>query len=117
MRGIRPVSIDYACLSFVNDIIDLTLGKPESEESIEGGSSLLWALFGFFKGSLILNAIPRLGLIAFRYSQPIIINKTIRYVTKPTTEMEERDITGYHLIIATFIIYIGSGVSCLLVNY
>jgi ATP-binding cassette subfamily C (CFTR/MRP) protein 1 len=51
-------------------------------------------------------------LIGFTYSQPIFINRTIRYVAAPATEMEERDITGYHLILAAFIIYVGSGVSC-----
>lgn len=51
-------------------------------------------------------------VIAFRYSQPILINSTIRYVTEPVTEIEERDVTGYHLILAAFLIYVGSGASC-----
>ena len=90
----------------------MNLAKPEPKEGSEGGGALLWALFGFFKGSLLLNAIPRLILIAFRYSQPILINSTIRYVTEPVTEIEEPDVTGYHLILAAFIIYVGSAVSC-----
>ena len=51
-------------------------------------------------------------VIAFRYSQPILINKTIKYVTEPVTKHEERDITGYQLIFATLVIYVGSGVRC-----
>jgi ATP-binding cassette subfamily C (CFTR/MRP) protein 1 len=81
----------------------------------EGGGTLLWVLFRFFKGSLLLNAIPRLILIAFRYSQPILINSTIRYVTGPVTEIEEQDVTGYNLILAAFVIYVGTAVSCSLV--
>ena len=55
-------------------------------------------------------------VIAFRYSQPILINSTITYVTEPTTEIEERNITGYHLILAALVIYAGSGVSCLVIH-
>ncbi|KAI3325328.1 ABC transporter [Xylariaceae sp. AK1471] len=96
---------------FLKSIIDPTLAKPEPKEGSSGGSALLWAMFGFFKGSLLLNAIPRLLMIAFRYSQPIFINSTIRYVTEPITETEGRDTTGYYLIFAAFIIYAGLGVS------
>jgi ATP-binding cassette subfamily C (CFTR/MRP) protein 1 len=51
-------------------------------------------------------------VIAFRYSQPILINSTIKYIIEPVTESEERDVTGYYLILAAFVIYVGSGVSC-----
>jgi ATP-binding cassette subfamily C (CFTR/MRP) protein 1 len=67
-------------------------------------------LFGFFKGSLLLNAIPRLMVIIFRYSQPILINNTIRYVTEPATEIDEWNVTGYQLILAALVIYVGSAV-------
>lgn len=50
-------------------------------------------------------------MIAFRYSQPILINRTIEYVTESITEVNDRDDTGYYLILATFVIYVGSGVS------
>jgi hypothetical protein len=109
------VSIEYAISSFGKTIIDPTPVKSESKEASEGGGTLLWALFRFFKGSLLLNAIPRLILITFRYSQPILINSTIRYVTGPVTEIEEQDVTGYNLIFAAFVIYVGSAVSCFFV--
>jgi ATP-binding cassette subfamily C (CFTR/MRP) protein 1 len=76
---------------------------------------LLWALFRLFKGSLLLNAIPRLMVIVFRYSQPILINSTIRYVAEPVTDSVGQEITGYYLILAAFVIYVGNGVSCLLI--
>jgi ATP-binding cassette, subfamily C (CFTR/MRP), member 1 len=94
----------------------MALARPEARKGSVGGGALLWALFKFFKGSLFLNAIPRFLVIAFRYSQPILINSTIRYVTEPTTEIEEKDIAGYHLILAALVIYVGSGVSCLVIH-
>jgi ATP-binding cassette subfamily C (CFTR/MRP) protein 1 len=90
---------------------DETLAKPESKEGSESGSALLWALFRFSRGSLLVNAIPRLLQIGFIYAQPIFISRTIQYVAAPATEMEERDNTGYHLILAAFVIYGGSAVS------
>jgi len=85
--------------------------KPEPREGSESGKALLWTLFGFFKGTLFLNAIPRLMVIAFRYSQPILISSTIKYVTQPVTEFEGQETTGDRLILAAFIIYVGNGVS------
>lgn len=114
--GVRLVSIEQPCPSFKGNFIDSTLAKSELKEGSEGGGALLWALFRFFKASLLLNAIPRLMVIAFRYSQPILINRTIRYVTVPATEIEERGATGFHLIVAAFVIYVGSGVSCSLIH-
>ncbi|RFU34159.1 hypothetical protein B7463_g2169, partial [Scytalidium lignicola] len=88
-----------------------TWDKIKPKEGSEGGGALLWALFKFFRGSLLLNAIPRLMVIAFRYSQPIFISSTIRYVSEPVTKLSEQDVTGYYLIFAAFVIYAGTGVS------
>ena len=85
--------------------------KVEPRDGSESKLALLWALFGLFKGSLLFNAIPRLMLITFRFSQPVLIINTVEYVMKPVTEAEKHDNTGYHLIFATFIIYVGYGVS------
>ncbi|KAH8591587.1 P-loop containing nucleoside triphosphate hydrolase protein [Bisporella sp. PMI_857] len=85
--------------------------KPESTEGSKGGGALLWALFEFFKRSLFLNAIPRLMMIFFRYAQPILINSTIKYVTKPVTDIGGKNITGLRLAFAAFVIYVGSAVS------
>lgn len=95
----------------MENTIDPSIAKPKPKEDSEGGGALLWALFRFLKVSLILNAIPRLMVIAFRYSQPILINSTIKYVTGPVTENKEQDVTGYRLIFTAFVIYVGSGVS------
>jgi ATP-binding cassette subfamily C (CFTR/MRP) protein 1 len=65
----------------------------------------------------MFNTVVRLAWIIFKYSQPVLINRTIRYVSEPVTEIEGRDMTGYYLILATFIIYVGAGVSFSLIYY
>ncbi|KAH8812816.1 putative multidrug resistance protein [Xylogone sp. PMI_703] len=85
--------------------------KLEPKEGSSDGGALLWAMFLFLKGSLFINTIPRLIMIVFRYSQPILINNTIRYVTEPMNETEGRNDTGYHLVLAAFVIYVGLGVT------
>lgn len=89
---------------------DLYLAKPEQKEGEEGSGALLWALFTFFKGSLLLNAIPRLFWALFKLSQPTLINRTIRYVSEPVLETDEPRFTGYYLIIAAFSVYVGAAV-------
>lgn len=51
-----------------------------------------------------------MALIAFRYTQPFLINSTIRYVIEPVTEADEDDFTGYYLIAGAFVVYVGSAV-------
>lgn len=97
------------------NISNASLAKPEPKEGSEGSGLLLWALFKFFRKSLLLNAIPRLMVIAFRYSQPILINSMIRYISEPVTESEEWNLYGYQLILAAFIIYVGRGVRFLVI--
>ncbi|KAH8891439.1 P-loop containing nucleoside triphosphate hydrolase protein [Thozetella sp. PMI_491] len=77
----------------------------------ESGTALLWALFKFIRGGILVNSIPRLATIVFRYSQPIFISKMIKYVTEPVSQGAESDITGYDLVLAAFIIYIGVTIS------
>lgn len=54
--------------------------------------------------------LPRLFLAIFRYSQAIIINLTIRYVSKDVTRGSVSE-TGYWLVIAALIVYGGMAVS------
>lgn len=79
-----------------------------SEEN--AGSLLLWVVFKFFLRTLLLNSIPRLMMIGFRYMQPILINNTIRYVTEPSAEESNHQTTGYYLVLTAFVIYVGMGV-------
>lgn len=50
-------------------------------------------------------------MIAFRYSQPIFIKSTIKYVTEPSLTVQGRDDTGYYLVLAALVIYVGLAVS------
>jgi len=97
--------------SLTENITNFTLAKPAQKGNTEGAKILLWALFQLLKGSLLINAVPRITLIIFRFSQPILINKAVKYLTEPAMETKEQDTTGYYLILATLVIYIGSGVS------
>lgn len=97
--------------SCLNGLIDSVLGKPKLKDASGHGGALLWALLKFFRGSLLLNAVPRLLMIAFRYSQPIFIKSTIKYVTEPSLTVQGRDDTGYYLILAALVIYVGLAVS------
>ena len=90
------------------------LARSKLKDGSGGAGLVLWALFRIFRKSLLLNAIPRLMGIVFRYSQPILINSTIRYISDPVTENDEAKASGFQLILAAFIIYVGSGVSCLI---
>ncbi|KAH8658409.1 hypothetical protein BX600DRAFT_469082 [Xylariales sp. PMI_506] len=67
-------------------------------------TTMFIAWFRCFSGSLLAAAIPRMFLVVFLYAQPILINRTIQYVTQPATE-DADDKTGKHLIIAAIVIY------------
>ncbi|KAI1810238.1 P-loop containing nucleoside triphosphate hydrolase protein [Poronia punctata] len=82
--------------------------KPEPENMEDGGGgALLWALLKFFRLNLMLTAIPRLMMVLFTYSQPILIHSTVNYVTNETVGSTE----GQYLIVAALVIYLGMGVS------
>ncbi|KAI4597331.1 hypothetical protein KJ359_004437 [Pestalotiopsis sp. 9143b] len=87
------------------------IGKSDLKNASGHGGALLWVMIKFFRGSLLLNAVPRLLMIAFRYSQPVFINSAIKYVTKPSLTADARDDTGYYLILAALAIYVGLAVS------
>jgi hypothetical protein len=54
--------------------------------------------------------LPRIFLILFRYSQAVLINVTIQYVKRDTTAGTKSD-TGYWLVIAALIVYLGMAVT------
>ncbi|KAH8680546.1 ABC transporter [Xylariales sp. PMI_506] len=57
----------------------------------------------------IFAAVPRLFLILFRYSQPLLIRQAILYVNN--TGMQETSILGFYLIVAAATVYTGLAVS------
>ncbi|KAK6200636.1 hypothetical protein LQW54_009679 [Pestalotiopsis sp. IQ-011] len=80
--------------------------KPGSDSAMP----LLKALFRCFGIDMLVLTIPRLLSTAFRYTQPILINRTIQYVTRQAIESDgiRDDVTGTQIIFAAAIIYSGT---------
>lgn len=53
--------------------------------------------------------LPRLSLIVFRYSQPVLIGTAIRYLSTPPEEKSSK--TGYSVILMAGVVYLGLSVS------
>lgn len=53
-------------------------------------------------------AVPRLALILFQYSQPLLIKHSIRYVS--TAPASTPTPLGYWLIVSSIVVYIGLAV-------
>jgi hypothetical protein len=67
------------------------------------------ALLRCIRRPFLAPVIPRLFLIAFRYSQPALIRHSIQFVTSPSAV--DADNRGYWLVVAAVITYVGLGVS------
>ena len=77
--------------------------------SLDGKYSLLIAMLSCFKGPLAILIFPRICLIGFKFSQPLLINRIISLIGEPETALN-KDI-GYGLIGATAVIYLGLAIS------
>ncbi|KAJ9155467.1 p-loop containing nucleoside triphosphate hydrolase [Pleurostoma richardsiae] len=75
----------------------------------ESRMTLPLVLYRCLKRQFFAAVIPRLFLIVFRYAQPILIWRAIHYVTVPASGDWES--TGYWLIVAALIVYMGLVVS------
>jgi hypothetical protein len=71
--------------------------------------SLPLALMKCLKQPFLAAIMPRLFLIVFRYSQPILIRESIRYVVAypPKTESSQ----GFWLVLSAVAVYVGLAVS------
>ncbi|CAD0106232.1 unnamed protein product, partial [Aureobasidium uvarum] len=69
--------------------------------------ALLWNTVACLKWPLLASIVSRLALIGFNYSQPFLITRIINYVDDAGRDKN----TGYGLIGAAAIIYIGIAVS------
>lgn len=74
----------------------------------ERKSTLPLALLACVKRPLLAAVLPRLFLIIFRYSQPILIKQSIRFVLLDSTSRIDY---GYWLVVSAIVIYIGLAVS------
>ena len=95
-----PLIIDIMWSLFV--AADFILAKPEGRFSflVTALKALRWPL---------LSLIPaRFVVIAFNYAQPFLISRAISFVGDPVTSQTKN--TGYGLIAATGIVYVGISV-------
>ncbi|CCD53931.1 similar to ABC transporter [Botrytis cinerea T4] len=79
------------------------------KQSRNGKYSLLFAILTSFKVSLLTLVFPRLCLIGFKFSQPLLINRAISLIETPETPGNQN--IGYALIGATALIYLGLAIS------
>jgi ATP-binding cassette subfamily C (CFTR/MRP) protein 1 len=74
----------------------------------ETKKTLPLALMNCVKRPFLAPIFPRLSLIVFRYSQPILIKESIRYATGYQDGAENS--RGYWLIVSAVGIYVGLAV-------
>jgi uncharacterized membrane protein len=88
------------------------LGRPYSFWSSvkhKGDTVLLLVLLGFLRRPFIAVILPRLCLIACRYSQAMIIDLTIQFVSD--SEVDSFLVTdGRSLIVFAIVVYVGLAV-------
>ncbi|KAF4629350.1 hypothetical protein G7Y89_g8798 [Cudoniella acicularis] len=72
-------------------------------------NSLLFSVLSYFKGSLLALVFPRLCLVGFKFSQPLLINRAISLIEEPETSTNRN--IGYAIIGATALIYLGLAIS------
>ncbi|KAI1109282.1 putative ABC transporter [Nemania sp. NC0429] len=77
--------------------------KPETP------ASLPLALLKSLRGPFLAASAPRLCLIIFRYSQPILIEKSIKFFARPPAETDAAH--GYWLVVSAVAIYLGLALS------
>ncbi|PLB52013.1 P-loop containing nucleoside triphosphate hydrolase protein [Aspergillus steynii IBT 23096] len=78
--------------------------KPETK------FTLPLALFKAFRRGFLLPILPRFSLVAFRYSQPVLIGATIDFIQQRGSQDERVD-SGYWLVVLTGAIYSGLAIS------
>lgn len=71
-----------------------------------GQYGLLLAILSCVRRTLIWTAIPRIGLIGLKISQPLFLNCVIRYLSVSTKD----NAVGGALVGATVLIYLGTAV-------
>ncbi|KAE9376652.1 ABC transporter [Stipitochalara longipes BDJ] len=79
-------------------------GKPER------ATTLPYVLLKCFKSSVAAAILPRLFLIVFRYSQPLLINVSVRYIGNAREESGSTE-EGHWLVMGALIVYVGLAVS------
>jgi len=87
----------------------------EGRDGREGKHALLKATMKSLRWPFLMGGFPRLCLIGFKFSQPLLIQRVVDFVGE--VEGRERRDIGYGLIGAAALIYIGLAVSITTVAY
>lgn len=82
----------------------MTTATPES------GATLPRALLTCLLAPFLSAIIPRICVILFRFAQPLLISRAIRFVTNSSAEKDDSQ-TGFWIIVAAAVIYVGMAVS------
>ncbi|KAJ4394029.1 hypothetical protein N0V93_003246 [Gnomoniopsis smithogilvyi] len=75
----------------------------------EHGSTLPFVLLRCLHVPFLSAIVPRIFVVIFRLSQPLLIRHTIRFVTAPSVSNDRLD--GYWIIAAAAVVYIGMATS------
>ncbi len=78
----------------------------------ERTTTLPYVLLKCFQGPVAAAILPRLFLIVFRYSQPVLINISVRYIGNARKESGSTE-EGRWLIVGALVVYVGLAVSVL----
>ncbi|OHW90531.1 ABC transporter [Colletotrichum incanum] len=85
------------------------LSKYWDQKRGKGEHALLHSVCSTTKQAIVLTAIPRFILIGFKFSQPFLINRIIKYVDGDRGSYPKS--VGYGLIAATGLVYLGNALS------
>jgi ATP-binding cassette subfamily C (CFTR/MRP) protein 1 len=72
--------------------------------------SLPRALVASMRPQFFAPVLPRLSLIVFRYSQPVLIRSAVRYLNSANHETSALK-AGYSVILMAVVVYVGLAVS------
>jgi len=97
-------SVKQSCTTHRINSDSTTLAKPKEK------NSLLITLIKCLKWPFLAPVLPRLLLIVFRYSQPILIKESIRHVAAQPPGTQKGD--AFWFIVSAVTIYVGLAVRC-----
>jgi ATP-binding cassette subfamily C (CFTR/MRP) protein 1 len=112
----RKYCVERSCglgIKEVREIPDLLCFLPMtnfSKAKPERNITLPYVLLNCFKRPVTAAVLPRLFLIVFRYSQPVLINIAVRYISNAPKESGSTE-EGRWLIVAALAVYVGLAVS------
>ena len=104
MEDMLPLDKHLTCVYLYHRLQTPWLNLPT-----KGPRSLLFLFFGRLKWRLLAVVPPRLGLIAFNFCQPFLIQRAISFSSR--SKSEDPNNVGYGLIGAYFLVYTGIAIT------